>query len=193
MEFLDLHKLTDENLLESGKILIAQPFMKDSVFTRSVVFLCEHNEEGSVGFVLNQPTGMSIEDAVPEMHAPDMMVGQGGPVELDTLHMLHQLPGEIGGNEVIPGIYWGGSFDTLQQQMLIGQVGTTDVKFFVGYSGWSKGQLVDELKSGSWLIGDVSKELLFETHHEQIWEQAVNSLGREYQYLNNLPVDPQLN
>ena len=193
MEFLDLHKLTDESLLGSGKILIAQPFMKDSVFARSVVFLCEHNEEGSVGFVLNQPTGMQIGDVVPEMEGAELSVGQGGPVQLDTLHMLHRLPGEVGGNEVASGVYWGGSFDALQQEILVDKVKATDLKLFIGYSGWSKGQLADELKTGSWLIGDVSETLLFETDQEHIWEQAVNSLGREYQYLNNLPVDPQLN
>lgn len=193
MEFLDLHKLTDERLLGNGKILIAQPFMKDSVFARSVVFLCEHNEEGSVGFVLNQPTGMQIGDVVPEMEAADLSVAQGGPVELDTLHMLHRIPDGVGGNEVVKGVFWGGSFDALQQEVLIGKVKATDIRMFIGYSGWSKGQLVEELKTGSWLIGDVSENLLFETDQEQMWEKAVNSLGREYQYLNNLPVDPQLN
>lgn len=193
MEFLDLHKLTDENLLDSGKILIAQPFMKDSVFARSVVFLCEHNEEGSVGFVLNQPTGMQIGDVVPEMEGAELLIGQGGPVQLDTLHMLHRMPEEVGGNEVVPGVFWGGSFDALQQEMLIDNVNANKLKLFIGYSGWSKGQLIEELKTGSWLIGDVSPALLFETEQERIWEQAVNSLGNEYQYLNNLPVDPQLN
>ena len=193
MEFLDLHKLTDESLLTSGKILIAQPFMKDSVFTRSVVFLCEHNEEGSLGFVLNQPTGMQIGDVVPEMEGSDMALCQGGPVQLDTLHMLHRMPEEVGGAEVASGVFWGGSFDALKQEMLIDNVEAKDLKLFVGYSGWSQGQLADELKTGSWLIGNVTEALLFETAQEDVWSQAVNSLGNEYQYLNNLPIDPQLN
>ncbi len=68
MDFLDLHKITNANLLEAGKLLIAQPFMADSTFARSVVLLCEHGEEGAIGFVLNQPTDVNIGDLLPDMY-----------------------------------------------------------------------------------------------------------------------------
>lgn len=194
MKFLDLHKLTDKELLGNGKLLIAQPFLNDSVFTRSVILLCEHSTEGSLGFVLNKTTDMHLGDLLPEIYDDELEVCQGGPVQLDTLHILHRLPELLGGTELTDNIYWGGSFDELQQQILMNKKpDNNQLKLFLGYSGWSPGQLENELKEGSWLITEPTSELLFNVNSDNIWEAAVNTLGEEYQYLLNLPSNPQLN
>lgn len=193
MEFFDWHNLMDAGLLRSGKLLIAQPFMQDGNFARSVVFLCEYSEEGSLGFVLNQPTSVNIGDLLPELHYPSLVVNHGGPVQLDTLHMLHRLPDAIGGIEVNNGVFWGGSFDALQLQGTVGTLDSSNIRLFVGYAGWSPGQLENELKEGSWLIGDISQEVVFDTPPEEVWKAAILSLGKEYKPLANMPVDPGLN
>lgn len=193
MEFFDWHKLMRADLLKSGKLLIAQPFMQDGQFARSVVFLCEYSEEGSLGFVLNQPTSVNIGDLLPELDYPSLMVNHGGPVQLDTLHMLHRLPGSMGGVEVNSGVYWGGSFEALQLHGTVGALNTADVRLFVGYAGWSPGQLENEVKEGSWLVADVTPTLVFDTPPENVWKKAVQSLGKEYKHLVNMPVDPGLN
>lgn len=193
MDFLDLTKLTNVELLSAGKLLIAQPFMSDSTFARTVVFLCEHGDEGALGFVLNHPTDVNVGDLLPDMYAPALNVNHGGPVQLDTLHVLHRIPENIGGIEVRNGVYWGGSFDRLQETINLNGCSDTDVRLFVGYSGWSPGQLEDEMKEGSWLIADVSQDVLFETDADNIWEKAIYSLGSEYSYLANMPADPSLN
>lgn len=194
MEFLDLHKLTDVNLLKSGVLLIAQPFLADSVFTRSVILLCEHSDEGSLGFVLNKPTDLNLEDLLPDIHAPELIVKQGGPVQLDTLHLLHRMEAALGGTKVNEGVFWGGSFEILQELIHNKTLDNPDnIRLFLGYSGWSPGQLEGELKEGSWLITDPTPDLLFDTHPDKLWEKAIYDLGNDYRYLLNLPKDPQLN
>lgn len=193
MEFLNWHKLSSADLLKSGKLLIAQPFMMDATFARSVVLLCEYGDEGSLGFVLNQPTSVNIGDLLPDIYSPELNVNHGGPVQLDTLHMLHRMPETIGGAEINNGVYWGGSFDALQSFTIGGNIDKADVRLFVGYAGWSPGQLENELKEGSWLIGDVSHQVIFDTPTEEVWKAAIFSLGKEYRYLANMPVSPALN
>lgn len=194
MDFLDLHKLTDKALLGNGKLLIAQPFLNDSVFTRSVILLCEHSEEGSLGFVLNKATDMHLGDLLPETYDEELEICQGGPVQLDTLHILHRLPDVLGGTPISEGIYWGGSFDELQTLILANNTPDNEnLKLFLGYSGWSPGQLEGELKEGSWLISEPTEKVLFDVPADDIWEAAIETLGEDYQYLTNLPRNPQLN
>lgn len=193
MVFADLHKLTDATLLKAGKILIAQPFMADATFSRSVVFLCEYGAEGAIGFVLNHPTSVGIGELLPDMYGADLNVNHGGPVQLDTLHILHRIPQTIGGIEIQQQVYWGGSFETLQDMTTTEAAIADDVRLFVGYSGWSPGQLENELKEGSWLIGDVSQEVVFDTQPADVWKKAVYALGKEYAYLANMPIDPAHN
>ncbi len=194
MEFLDLHKLTDTSLLQSGVLLIAQPFLTDSVFTRSVILLCEHSDEGSLGFILNKPTDLSVSDLLPDMYAPELSVVQGGPVQLDTLHVLHRIPDLLGGTPVSEGIFWGGSFQVLQELIESNSFKDAgDVRLILGYSGWSPGQLEGELKEGSWLVSKPYPQLLFDVNHDKLWEKAIYDLGSDYRYLLNLPQDPQLN
>jgi putative transcriptional regulator len=193
MDFLDLHKLTDKKLLKAGKLLIAQPFMADETFSRSVVFVCEHTDKGSIGFVINSPTDINLGDLMPEFYMDGLNVFHGGPVQLDTLHILHRSPEILGGIEVANGIFWGGSFDKLQESISLGIMTLKDIRLFVGYSGWSQGQLENELREKSWLISNSAQALLFDTTIEAIWKTAVEGLGDEYKYLINLPVNPQHN
>jgi putative transcriptional regulator len=192
MDFLNLQ--TPKNVaLTTGKLLIAEPFLSDPNFARAVILLCEHSQEGSVGFILNRSTELTLGDLLPDLYTPLLPIHQGGPVQLDTLHMLHRMPDKFGGNEVFPGIYWGGSYEALQETIMQNQYQPMDLKLFVGYAGWSPGQLEKELKEGSWIVTDVTQDMLFETESEILWKHAIKSLGNEYSYLANLPINPQLN
>lgn len=193
MKFLDLNKLSDKSRLKAGRILIAEPFLKDSSFSRSVVLLCEHGTEGALGFVLNKPTEMTIGDLLPELYAPSTIINKGGPVQLDTLHMLHGMPKVLGGSKVANGVYWGGSYEVLQSIISDTSYPTSSVKLLVGYAGWSPGQLEEELQEGSWLISDINDDIIFEKDPNEMWRKAILSLGKEYAYLANWPTDPQLN
>lgn len=192
MDFLNPNKQT--NLQPAaGRLLIAEPFLSDPNFARSVILICEHGEEGTVGFALNRPTEHTLGDLLPELYTPSLIVYQGGPVQLDTLHMLHRTPEVLGGNEIFPGIYWGGSYEALQEAVLTSNYQSMDLRLFVGYSGWGAGQLERELSEGSWIVADVNEALLFETDTDDLWKRAIQSLGSEFSYLINMPINPQLN
>lgn len=194
MDFLNPIKQHNP-VLANGKLLIADPFLNDSNFVRSIVLLCEHSTEGTVGFILNRPTTLLLEDLLPDLadtssHLP---IFQGGPVQMDTLHMLHRIPEIVGGQEIAPGIYWGGSYEALQDAVRNNVCDPDDVKLFIGYAGWSTGQLEKELGDGSWFVADVTPELLFETANQEAWRKAIFSLGKDFTPLANMPINPLLN
>ena len=136
----------------AGILLISDPFLKDPNFMRTVVFLCEHREQGSFGFVLNRRYENTIDEIIPELEGFKLPVYYGGPVQTDTLHFLHQYPDQIPGSvEVIKGVYWGGDFDMVVQMIKKAEIDQNKIRFFIGYSGWGGGQLSDELTEKSWL------------------------------------------
>ena len=176
-----------------GTILIANPFLKDPNFVRSVIFICENMAEGTFGFILNQIHPNKLNELIPDILTGET-VYKGGPVQLDSLHFLHQYPDLIiGGIEVIEGVYWGGNFESLQIHLQEGNIDSDKIKFFVGYSGWAEGQLDFEMKEQSWLVANATKKLLFNTTPENIWKESLRHLGGKYEAMINYPLDPQLN
>lgn len=192
MDILDLHRATDIKPA-AGKLLIAEPFLNDPGFSRTVVLLCEHGDEGSVGFVLNRPSSSSIGELLPELSHTSLPVFDGGPVRNDTLHMIHRMPDLMGGQEVLPGIYWGGSYADLAHTLEHHPLAQEQLRLFVGYSGWDKGQLEAELKEGAWLVANSYDELIFGTEVGRVWQDSIRSLGSAFAFLANMPLHPQLN
>ncbi len=181
-------------MVTPGMLLISDPFLRDPNFTRTVVLLCEHQDEGSFGFVLNKTLNIKLEDLVKEAAGLQLQLYDGGPVQKDTLHFLHQQPILIpGGLEVFDGIYWGGDFDEVLTLLHDGRLDPDDIRFFIGYSGWSQGQLNDELSQKSWITREASRSLVFNKNKDLVWQQALKELGGEYKQMVNYPIDPQLN
>ena len=122
-------------------------YLGDPNFDRSVVLLTEHNEEGSLGFVLNQPTDISLNALLPDFPEFPASVFNGGPVEKDHLYYVHSREDLIPESQKIrDGLYWGGEFDALKEQVLSGTLCPQDIHFYLGYSGWSLGQLHEEIQ-----------------------------------------------
>jgi putative transcriptional regulator len=177
-----------------GTLLISDPFLKDPNFMRTVVLICEHNDQGSFGFVLNKDIGFALEELVDTADGIRFPVFEGGPVQKDTLHFIHQCPALItGGQEVGAGIYWGGDFPEVLELLRTRKLQQQDIRFFVGYSGWSEGQLEGELEEKSWITRPANPELVFRMQAPQIWKAALQELGGEYKQMTNYPIDPQLN
>ena len=178
----------------SGILLISDPFLKDPNFMRTVVFLCEHQEQGSFGFVLNRKYENTLDELVPDLEWYKLPVYYGGPVQIDTVHFLHQYPEEIPGSiEVIKGVFWGGDFDMLVQMIKKNIIDIDKIRFFIGYSGWSDGQLNEELTEKSWLTVKAIRKLIFHKNLEELWKDSLKQLGGEYEIMINFPIDPQLN
>jgi len=177
-----------------GKLLIADPFLRDPNFMRSVVFMCEHRDEGSFGFVLNRRYEQSLGDLISGLESSDFPVYYGGPVQVDTIHFLHQRPDLIpGAVEVIDGIFWGGDFEIIVDHLKANRLTEHDIRFFIGYSGWGEGQLEEEMKSKSWITGEGTRNIIFPSNVENTWKEALRQLGGEYVQMVNYPIDPQLN
>jgi putative transcriptional regulator len=178
----------------AGILLIAEPFLKDPSFLRTVVLLCEHQEQGSFGFVLNKQFKQTLDKLLSDMEGFSLPVYYGGPVQVDTIHFLHQYPDLIPESvRVSDDIFWGGNFETVTALIKNNSIDLTKIKFFIGYSGWGGGQLNDEMTEKSWLTVKSNQELVFNTSHAEIWKNSLKTLGGEYEKLINYPTDPQLN
>lgn len=177
-----------------GMLLIAEPFLKDPNFSRSVVLVCEHRKEGSFGFVLTNPFRHTLEDLVPELEGMDHPVYEGGPVQRDTLHFIHQYPNYIPGSfELKDGIFWGGDFELAVRLLKEKKIDPRKIRFFIGYSGWTEGQLEEELKDKSWLVSPASRRLVFMDDKSETWRNSLREMGGEYEILVNFPLDPTMN
>jgi putative transcriptional regulator len=177
-----------------GTLLIANPHLDDPNFLRSVILLCEHNEEGSFGFVLNKQLEYSVDELVPELGDFQLPVFEGGPVELNTLHFVHQYPQQIpGGKEITDGVYWGGDFDKLIELINSRTADPAKIRFFLGYSGWSGGQLQAEMEEKTWIIADASMKFIFSDNEKELWKEVLKELGGEYKLILNAPLDPRMN
>src|SRR5688572_5187729 len=177
-----------------GILLIADPFLKDPNFLRTVVLLCEHREEGSFGFVLNRMYENTLDELIPDLEGYKLPVYYGGPVQMDTIHFLHQYPADIpGGEEVMKGVFWGGDFGKTIELIQSGTMDFNKIRFYIGYSGWSNGQLKEEINEKSWLTVEANRRLIFQTSTEDIWKESLKHLGGDYEMMIHFPTDPRLN
>lgn len=178
----------------SGRLLVAEPFMSDPYFSRSVVLLCEHGQEGSVGFILNKELDIRVNDLLSDFPVFDAPVWYGGPVQTDTIHYVHNI-GELleDSMPVAPGIHWGGSFEKLKFLIDNHLVMPANIRFFVGYAGWTDGQLEDEMKIGSWILGESDANYLFRERPGNLWKQVLEHQGGTCSVIAQMPDDNYLN
>lgn len=191
---MEFFKYKNQFKPEKGRLLISEPFLADPNFERTVVLLCEHNEEGSFGFVVNKPSVLKLSEVMEDLQQWNEVVYVGGPVQQDTLHFIHRNSAIGNAVNIRDEIYWGGDFESVVRQLNRDEIASGDVRFFLGYSGWGPGQLEDELKEDSWIVCDyVDDELLFDTDPAMIWKKALDNMGGRFSIYAKYPVDPRLN
>ena len=184
----------DISKIKPGTVLLSEPFMVDPNFKRTVVLICEHNEEGTVGFIINRNTDVRLAEAVEEIEGFDAPLYFGGPVQTDTLHYFHNMGETIEGSvQIAPGLYWGGNFEALKILIQSGKARADEMRFYAGYSGWGAGQLEDELKQKSWLIAEIKPEHMFDAEPDELWKKILKDMGGDYSILSNFPEDPSFN
>jgi len=177
-----------------GMLLVSEPFLEDPNFDRTVILLCEHNDQGSFGFVINKSANITLKDVVEIADTRDQQLYLGGPVEHNTLHFIHRFPTLVNAVEIVNGIYWGGDFDQLLTLLDTGDATEEDVKFFVGYSGWEIDQLHEEVKIDSWIVSDIKDpDLLFMQEENELWKRVLDGLGGKFKIYSKYPIDPRLN
>jgi putative transcriptional regulator len=170
-----------------GKLLIASPSLVDPNFARSVVLITEHGDEGAMGIVLNRPTETSVDDAVPELSSiagGEEPIYVGGPVATGSVLAVAELDDPGDASELLFGA--------------IGFVQEPDVpvvrgRVFLGYAGWSAGQLESELEEESWLVLPAEADDLFSNDPDGLWSSVLRRQGGPYALLSLMPPDPSLN
>lgn len=185
----------NSNAPAQGVLLISEPFMLDPHFERSVIMLCEHNEEGTLGLVLNQQSNLMLADVLDTVQKDKFPLYVGGPVQVNALFFLHKAFDKLdSGTALIDDVYWGGDFDRLMVLIDEDLIQPHEVKFFLGYSGWSPGQLDDEIEQNSWAVHNAFDTTLpFMSDGEDLWKQALISLGPKYAHVAQFPKSPNLN
>jgi putative transcriptional regulator len=193
----NIFKITHNNVLPAqGSILISEPFLQDAYFQRAVVLLIEHTQEGSMGLVLNKKTDLIVNTFFKELEAfPEIPIYLGGPVSANRLFFIHSL-----GDLIIPDalkinehLYFDGSFDALKRYILNGHSIEGKVKFFLGYSGWTEGQLAGEIDRNSWVVSQATNRSVLVADGESYWKRTLESLGSQYLTWTKYPKEPCLN
>lgn len=173
-----------------GQLLLADPSLRDGIFNKSVVLLAEHSaDEGAFGLILNQPSGHCVGDFLTEdEYAPlaRIAVHVGGPVAREHLTFSALWWNEEKGLRFATRI---SARDAVQHSKNPG----TLVRAFVGYSGWSKGQLEGELRSKSWFTAKPDSSLLAQSHDQSLWGVTLRGLSPFHRLLAEIPDDPFLN
>jgi putative transcriptional regulator len=173
----------------TNQFLIAMPGMADDTFAGTVVYLCEHNERGALGLVINKPIDITLKNlfekvelSLDRQELAEQPVYFGGPVQTERGFVLHDKAGEgegaAGYNSTMSvpgGLAMTTSKDVLEA--LAGGAGPKRVLITLGYSGWQAGQLEDEIGRNGWLTVDADPAVIFETPIEQRYQRALSLLG----------------
>ena len=173
-----------------GQLLLDNGRLNGSFFHRTVLLICQHDEEGAFGLVLNRPVGKQIGEAL-AANLSDSLKSQdlflGGPVQPQALSYLHAddfLPEA----NVLPNLSLDHSLDNLVD--LSDSFSTTQkLKVFAGYAGWSPGQLDDEMKRDTWLTHPASVDLVFAEKPDELWPSILKQKGWKYRLISEQPED----
>lgn len=196
--------------LDKGTFLMAGPGMYDPNFRQAVILLCEHNDRGSMGLVINRPTELVLTEAVHQLSGAerDDVIYSGGPVQPD--HLLILIRSEFAppsSHHVFGDVYLGTDLPTLKS--LLDQSPTHDdapedaeipsipqeVAFrgYAGYAGWSQGQLDTEMETDSWIVVPADSKWIFDADPKVVWPELMRSLGPRHAKYATMPRDPGLN
>ena len=180
-----------------GDLLIAEPLLTEPYFKRGVILLLdEDTKNGHLGLVLNRLTPITLQDLFPDWEAGSKVpVYCGGPVEADRLFMLHTL-GDLfpESKEVARGIYVGANLDGIVEY--INTNGNTEgcLRFFLGYSGWTEGQLTSEILRNTWALNPhPSSADLLTGSGDLFWRREVERMGAKYKSWLIVPSNPSFN
>lgn len=189
---VESNKLTPYN----GCILIANPFLADIHFGRSVVLMLEYNEEGGMGVILNTqfPFEYTIDEAIKGMEsAPKLPVFKGGPVHPRSVFLLHTFPGLKGSNRILDGLYLNGDLDFLKNYILEGNPTEGILRCYSGYCKWEAGQLENEIAHNFWMVSSIDKVKALTPNFRNLWRDSLNAMGGKYALWSHYPMYPEMN
>jgi putative transcriptional regulator len=183
------------NTPKTGSVLISEPFMLDPFFKRTVVLLADHNnEEGTIGFILNRKTNLKLSEITEDFGDFESEVYYGGPVDTNSMYFVHNVGDLLEDSTMISkGVYWSGNYNKLKVLIDCKLINCYNIRFFIGYSGWSAGQLEEELKDPSWIISDLDSNFIFKSEAETLWKNILELKGYHYSAISQIEGDELMN
>ncbi|MGB1241681.1 MAG: YqgE/AlgH family protein [Chitinophagales bacterium] len=181
---------------KTGRFMLAEPFMNCPEFDRTVVLLCEHDEEkGTFGLVVNRKMEESLSSLVPDLDGFDVPLYYGGPVGENSLYYLHDYPELIEGSvKISEGIYMGGDFEQLKSHINTRKIDPRFIRFYVGYSGWEAGQLTEEMGTNSWIVVPSESKYVFSSGSKNLWREVLRDTNDDhFRIISHFPEYPSLN
>lgn len=176
-----------------GKLLISEPFNPEPNFKRSVVLISQHNPLGSIGFILNKPTQLRVDEALDDFPEFDAPVFWGGMLQLDSIYYIHTIESLEGKKKIADGIYWGGNYTQLKVLIETGQIDSTQIKFIAGFSAWEPEELEDQIRQNNWWLTNADLETTFMDEPTEVWGNVLQKTGHIYGIMNDFPEDPGIN
>lgn len=174
-----------------GDLLLSEPFLMDENFTRSVILIGEHNEQGSFGLILNQTIDLTLAELMDEFQGQTIRIGIGGPVEQHQLFFIHNSKEIENAEKISANCFLGGNFEQLVQMVNAGKIDTKNIRFFIGYTGWGEEQLTAEIKDKTWIVMDQPSDFnLFQTDDKTLWKSLLQHLGGIYEKMSHYPINP---
>ncbi|HZR47277.1 MAG TPA: YqgE/AlgH family protein [Candidatus Manganitrophaceae bacterium] len=182
-------KLNQE--IARGKLLIAMPMLNDPNFRQTVVLLCEYGSEGALGVVVNRPTEVPVSTLIDDFPnlAGTERVYAGGPVAKNGMLILCRGASEE--SPVVDGVFVAKDLESLKTPGALGPDG--EVRCYLGYAGWSPGQLEAEIESGAWQTLPADSTLIFDADPAALWPQMMRRLGPGWAFYATMPADPNMN
>jgi putative transcriptional regulator len=176
-----------------GQLLVAGPSLLDPNFQRTVVLIVEHEDEGAMGLVLNRPSPIAAEQAIPELGDaldPEERLWMGGPVQATSVVVLADFAGT--GLRQMPVV---GDVGLVLPESDLQEVGTAvrRARPFLGYAGWGPGQLESELERDDWILAEFAPADAFTDDPDALWGEVLGRKGGQYALLATMPPDPSMN
>jgi len=183
--------MLDPNADLTNHFLIATPNLADPNFHHTVTYMCDHNPDGAMGLVINRPIGMGLGELFDYLNIYDydislnaIPVYQGGPVQTERGFVLHKPFGSWEASlEVSPNITLTMSQDIIEA--IAHGAGPDEYIIALGYAGWGRGQLEQELTTNSWINGPAESSIIFNTSIEQRWNASAKLLGVDINQISN--------
>ncbi len=191
---LDYLKFTFEHIPpRSGRILIAQPELTDPFCKRTVIFMVQHDKDGTMGFIINRQLNLSLSSIIVGFPDIDVNISVGGPVSPETINFLHTF-GDVVPNSynVGNGVYLNGDIEAIKGLAIAGKLTKENFRVFIGYAGWGTKQLSNEIKEDSWVVANLDPELMMKGTYDN-WYFTVQQLGDKFKVWTIYPENPSLN
>tara|TARA_Y100000994_G_scaffold57198_1_gene46357 strand:- start:5458 stop:6006 length:549 start_codon:yes stop_codon:yes gene_type:complete len=181
-----------KNEVTVGTILISKPFMEDNRFEKTIILIVEHNNDGTIGFIMNKITPNKIESILDILPVNNINLKYGGPVDDESsLFFIHRYPDLIrGSQEIKDGVFWGGEIEDVSKGLKSGEISKNEITFFLGYTGWEENQLLQEINEGSWIQHNIDLNQLKDNMN---WSNLLIQINKEYEVWATAPSDFHLN